>query len=94
MKKPRAWRISSRFRCNQSQVLSELFVLLLNERLFAAGLLSHQGFDAAAEVMHDLEHVVPEGGGAEAGDDGEIAADLVDGAADRATTHLTLELLH
>ena len=83
MKKPRTWRISSRFRCNQSQVLSELLVLLLNEGLLAAGLLSHQGGDAAAEVVHDLEQLVPEGAGAEAGDDGEIEADIDDGAAER-----------
>ena len=43
--------------------------------------------------MHDLEQVVPEGGGAEAEHHGEIAADLGDGAADRAAANLTLEIL-
>src|SRR5450755_3223438 len=73
----------------------QLFVLLLNERLLAAGLLSHHGDDdaVAAEVVHDLEQSVPEGAGAEAGHDGEICADLADGAADRAAAHLTLEIL-
>ena len=37
--------------------------------------------------------IVPEGAGAEAGDDGEIEADIEDGAADRATAHLALEVL-
>ena len=49
--------------------------------------------DVAAEVVHELEQRVPEGGGAEAGDDGEIAADLGDGAADGAAANLTLEIL-
>ena len=93
MKKPSIWRMASRFRCNQSRVLPSLPVLLLNECLLAAGLLAHQGFDAAAEVMDDLEHVAPEGGGAKAGDDGEIAADLDEGAADRAAADLTIEIL-
>ena len=75
------------------QGAAELPVLLLNECLHAAGLLAHQGFDAAAEVMDDLEQVVPEGGGAEAGDDGEIVADLDEGAANRATSYLEIEIL-
>ena len=93
MKKPRTWRISSGFRLQPVQGAAEFLVLLLNEGLFAVGLLSHQGGDVAAEVMHDLEYAVPEGGGAEAGDDGEIAADLGDGAADRAAAYLTIEIL-
>ena len=36
---------------------------------------------------------VPEGGGAEAGYDGEIVADLDEGTAERAAAHLTLEIL-
>ena len=36
--------------------------------------LSLHGPDIAAEVVHDLEQAVREGGGAEAGDDGEIEA--------------------
>src|SRR5277367_6384367 len=43
--------------------------------------------------MHDLEYPVPESGGAEAGYDGEVAADIGDGAADRAAAHLTIEIL-
>ena len=39
------------------------------------------------------EQPVPEGGGAEAGDDGEIVADVGDGAAERTAAHLTLEFL-
>ena len=95
MKKPRTWRITSRFSRNQSQVLPSFFVLLLNKRLLAAGLLSHHGDDDAvvAEVVHGLEYPVPEGGRAEAGHDGEIEADLADGAAERTAAHLTLELL-
>src|SRR5690348_14012724 len=37
--------------------------------------------------------MVPEGAVAEAGDDGEIGADILDGAADRAASYLTLEFL-
>ncbi len=80
MKKPRTWRSSSSFQMQPVPGAALLLVLLLDERLFAAGLLSHHGFNAAAEVMHDLEYPVPEFGGAEAGDDGEIAADVGDGA--------------
>ena len=75
------------------QGAAEFAVLLLNEGLLAAGLLSHQSGDIAAEVMDELEHVVPEGGDAEGGDDGEIAADLDDGAADRAAADLEIEIL-
>ena len=93
MKKPRTWRTSSGFSCHQFQVLSIFFVLLLDERLLAVRLLSHEGPDVAAEVVHELEQCVPEGWGAEAGDDGEIPADLGDGATDCAAANLTIEIL-
>jgi hypothetical protein len=51
----------------------------------------YHGGDAAAEVMRVLEQLVPKGAGAEAGDDGEIDADLYEGAAEGATTHLALK---
>ena len=66
---------------------------LPSERLAAAGLLFHQGGDAAAEVIHDLVQMVPEGGGAEARHDAEIEADIDHGAAEGATAHLALEFL-
>ena len=81
------------FQMQPIQGAAEFAVLLLNEGLLAAGLLPHQVADVAAEVMDDLEHVAPEGGGAEAGDDGEIAADLDEGAAERAAAHLKIEIL-
>ena len=43
--------------------------------------------------MHDLEDLVPESAGAEAGDDAEIEADIDHGAAERAMAHLALEFL-
>src|SRR5579864_1067714 len=70
-----------------------LLVLLLNEGLLAVVLFLHHSRDLAAEVMHEFEQPVPARGGAEAGDDGEIAADLGDGAADRSAAHLEIELL-
>ena len=70
-----------------------LSVLLPNVGMLAAGLLSHHGDNIAAEVMHELEQPVPEGAGAEARYDGEIATDLGDGAADRAAAYLTIEFL-
>jgi hypothetical protein len=72
---------------------AELPVLLPNEGLLAVGLFLHHSPDVAAEVMHELEQPVPEAGGAEAGDDGEVAADVGDGAADAATAHLKIEFL-
>jgi hypothetical protein len=83
------------FQMQPVQGAAKLAVLLKNERLFAVGLLSHHGDDDAvtAEVVHELEQPVPEGGGAEAWDDGEIAADFADGAADCSTAHLKVEIL-
>src|SRR6185437_4211739 len=53
------------FQMQPVQGAAELPVLLLNEGLLAAGLLSHHGGDVAAEVVHDLEQLVPEDAGAE-----------------------------
>ncbi len=63
MKKPRTWRSSSRFSCNQLVGAVELLVLLLDECLFAVALLPHHHLgDVAAEVMHELEQGNGEGG--------------------------------
>ena len=43
--------------------------------------------------MHHLVQLVPEGAVAEAWDDGEIRADVGDGAADGAVAHLTIQVL-
>jgi hypothetical protein len=44
-------------------------------------------------ALHDVEQLVPEGAGAEAGHDGQVEADVDDGAAERTTTDLGLEFL-
>src|SRR3984957_8271384 len=64
---------------------------LPSERIAAAGLLPHQGGDAAAEVVHDLVQMIPEGGGAEARHDAEIEADIDEGAAKGTAAHLALD---
>src|SRR5580700_5521917 len=68
-------------------------VLLPRECLAAAGFLPHQRGNAAAEILHDVEQFVPEFALAQAGDDGEIEADIEDGEADGATAHPTLQVL-
>src|SRR5579863_201961 len=68
-------------------------VLLLVECLSAAGFFLHQHADVAAETGDELEQLVPEGAVAKAGDDGEIEADVDDGAADGAAARLALEVL-
>jgi hypothetical protein len=78
---------------SQSQLAVGLAVLLLRECFTAAGFLAHQRGNAAAEPGHDVEEFVPEKAVAEARDDGEIEADFLDRAADRATARLTLEVL-
>src|SRR5690348_17939861 len=59
-----------------------LAVLLLAKCLPAAGFFPHQPVNAAAEPVHDVEQLVPEGAVAEAWDHGEIQADVEDGTAD------------
>src|SRR5579859_247419 len=70
-----------------------LAVLLFAERSAAAGFLLHHLVHTAAEISHDLEQRVPEGGVAEAWDDGEIEADVGEDAADGLAAYLTLEIL-
>ena len=73
-------RTASRFKRNQPQLLLGDAVLLFGEGLLATGFLLHQRGDAATEMMHGVEQLVPEFAGAEAGDDGEIETDVEDGA--------------
>ncbi len=61
--------------------------------LLATEPLAHQVGDAAAVALHDVEQLVPEGAGAEAGHDGQVEADIDDGAAGRTAADLGLELL-
>src|SRR5579872_204092 len=70
-------------------------VLLVGECLATSGLRAHQSVDAvaAAEPVHDVEQLVPEGAVAESRYDSKIEADIADGAANRAAAHLTLEVL-
>ena len=68
-------------------------VLLAVQGLLAAEPLAHQVGDAAAVALHDVEQLVPEGAGAEAGHDGQVEADIDDGAAERTAADLGLELL-
>ena len=66
-------------------------VLLSIERLLATVSFAQHGAWAAAVVMHGIEQLVPEGAGAEAGHDSQVEADIGNGAAYRAATHLALQ---
>jgi hypothetical protein len=75
-------------------VAAEDAVLLLDEGLAPSGFFLHQPDEVAAEEMHHLVQLVPEAAVAEGWDDGEIRADVGDGAADGAAAHLAVQLLH
>jgi hypothetical protein len=51
------------------------------KRLFAVIPLAQHGAEAAAVPVYCVEQLVPEGAGAETWHDGEIQADISDGAA-------------
>ena len=93
MKKPRTWRSASRLMLHPVPVGCRACGPAPCRRPPAAGFLLHQLDDAAAEIVHELEQLVPEGAVAEAWDDGEIEADVEDGAADGAAAYLALEVL-
>src|SRR6201999_3528888 len=67
--------------------------LLFGKCVSATGFLAHQLADAAAEMRHEVEEFVPELAVAEAGDDGEVEADILDRAADGTTACLALKVL-
>src|SRR5215813_11704322 len=68
-------------------------VLLVGKCLTAAAFLRHVPADVAAEIGDELEQFVPELGVAEAGDDGEVEADLEHGAADGAAARFAFQVL-
>ena len=68
-------------------------VLLVAEGLLAATSLLHEASDAAAVAAGQVEQLVPKCAGAKAGDDGEIEADIDDGATQGTAAHLGFELL-
>jgi hypothetical protein len=68
-------------------------VLFFVERLFATVLFAHQAGDAGAVPLRGVEQVVPEGACAQAAHDGQIEADIDEGAAQRPAAHLALEFL-
>src|SRR5262249_29991920 len=74
-------------------IVRRMPVLLPVERLLATPSLLHHAGDAAAIAAREIEQLVPECAGAEAGHDGEIETNIDDGAAERTATHLGLQLL-
>ncbi len=68
-------------------------VLLAGKSLLAATSFPYEAGDAAAVAAGQVEQLVPECAGAKAGDDGEIEADIDDGATQGAAAHLGFELL-
>ena len=93
IKKPSTCRAICRRRFNQSQFCVGASVLFSVEHLFATVPFAHQAGNAAAVPLHGVEQLVPEGAGAEAGHDGQIEANIDEGAAQRTAAQPTLEFL-